>query len=230
MEYARRGAIMKFGTSQDGVRVEDQRFLTGRGRFLANRRGQGACHMILVRSTEAHADIRAIDTRRAAAMPGVVGVLAAADLAEEGIGTIPCGAVVPSVEGRTTCVPPFRLLADGRVRFVGQAVAAVIAETRTAALDAAEAVEIDYAPRPAVTDLRTAILGAEPLWPEAPDNVSMHWRTGEPEAVAAAFNQAAHVVTLDLVNNRISANPMEMRGAVATYDPSREALTLYTNS
>lgn len=98
--------------------------------------------MILVRSTEAHADIRAIDMQRATSMPGVVGVVLADDLAEEGIGTIPCGAVMRSIDGRMTSAPPFRLLADGRVRFVGQAVAAVIAETKEAALDAAEAVEI----------------------------------------------------------------------------------------
>ena len=221
---------MKFGTSQDGVRVEDRRFLTGRGRFLANRSWRGVCHMIVVRSTEANADIERIDIGRAAAMPGVVGILTAADLAVEGTGVIPCGAVMASVEGRKSHVPPFRLLADGRVRFVGQALAVVIAETRTAALDAAEAVDIDYAPRPAVINMRDAITGAEPVWPEASDNISMHWRTGDREAVAAAFDRAAHVVTVDLVNNRISANPMEMRGAVADYDPAGDALTLYTNS
>ena len=108
--------------------------------------------------------------------------------------------------------------------------AAVIAETRSAALDAAEAVDIDYAPRSAVIDMRYAIEGAEPIWPEAPDNVSMHWRTGDSDSVAAAFDLAAHVVTLEIVNNRVSANPMEMRGAVAEYDPARDEFTLYTNS
>lgn len=221
---------MKFGTSQDGVRVEDRRFLTGRGRFLANRRVLNACQMVLVRSTESHADIRTIDTDRATAMPGVVGVLTAAELDAEGIGTIPCGAVMPSVERRTTHVPPFPLLADGRVRFVGQAVAAVIAESHAAALDAAETIDIDFAPRPAVIDLRAATEGAEVLWPDVQDNIAMHWRAGDRQAVSAAFDRAAHIVELTLVNNRISANPVEMRGAVAEYDPAADTLTLFTNS
>ena len=221
---------MKFGTSQDGGRVEDRRFLTGRGRFLANRLNGNTHHMVLVRSPEAHADIRAIDVDRAREMPGVIGVLTASDLAAEGIGTIPCGEVLPSIGDRETFVPPFHLLADGRVRFIGQAVAAVIANTLTAAQDAAEAVEIDYAVRMAVSDVETAIKGSVVLWPEAPDNISMHWQTGDGEAVAAAFSRADHVVTVDLVNNRISANPMETRGAIAEYDPSEDAYVLYTNS
>lgn len=186
--------------------------------------------MVVVRSPEAHADIRAIDVGRAREMPGVIGVLTASDLTAEGIGTIPCGEVQPSIGDRETFVPPFHLLADGRVRFVGQAVAAVIAKTQTAAQDAAEAMEVDYAALPAVSDVETAVAGGAALWPEAPDNISMHWRTGDAEAVEATFSKADHVVTVDLVNNRISANPMETRGAIAEYDPAEDAFVLYTNS
>ena len=221
---------MKFGESQSGHRIEDARFLKGAGRFLANRDAAGTLSMAVLRSPHGHADITSLDTSRAETMPGIVGIITASDLERAGIGRIKAGTVESCVEGRVAHVPPFDLLAADRVRYAGQAVAAVIAETRAAALDAVEAIDIAYVERPAVVDLAAAVSGTtDAIWPEAPDNVAVHWRTGDPQAVAAAFAAADRVVELELVNNRVSANPIETRSAVGTFDPASGIYTLHTN-
>ena len=220
---------MKFGRSQPGHRTEDKRFLVGKGRFLMNRHLGEHLRLAVVRSPHAHADIEHIDTVAAAATEGVAAVITGADLQAENIGLLPCTVVMPSEGERDSYVPPFEVLARDRVRYVGQAVAAVVAESKAIALEAAERIDVSYAPLDATVDLREAVAGnSAAIWDQATDNVAMHWRSGDADAVAAAFEAAAQVVTLELVNNRISANTMEPRGAVGTYDPVSEAFTLHT--
>jgi carbon-monoxide dehydrogenase large subunit len=222
---------MTFGRSQPGHRTEDKRFLVGKGRFLANRHPGKHLRLAVVRAPHAHAEIEHIDTAAAAATDGVVAVITGADLAAENIGMLPCTYVIPSTGGRESYVPPFEVLARDRVRYVGQAVAAVVAESKAIALDAAERIDVSYAPLAAAIDLREAVAGSSAaIWDQAADNVAMHWQKGDADAVAAAFEAAAQVVTLELVNNRISANTMEPRGAVGTYDPVSGAFTLHTTS
>ena len=220
---------MKFSSSQPGHRREDLRFLVGKGRFAANRSIVGHLHLVVVRSIHAHADINAVHVGAAEAMPGVVGVMTSADLDREGVGCIPCDYVAPSIGERTSHVPPFNILARDRIRYVGQAVAAVVAESPEAALTGAESVEIEYAPLAAVVGVEAAVEAGSPLlWDEASDNVAMHWRTGDAEATAKAFATAEHVVSLELVNNRVSANPMEPRCAIGSHDEASGAFTLHT--
>ncbi|MGR3717489.1 MAG: xanthine dehydrogenase family protein molybdopterin-binding subunit [Thermohalobaculum sp.] len=220
---------MTFGRSQTGSRTEDARFLTGKGRFLMNRHNATPLTMIVVRSPYGHAEIEGIDTAAATAVKGVAGVLTADDLERENIGGLPCKYVIESIGGRQSHAPPFGVLARGRVRYAGQAVAAVVAESRETALEAAELVDVSYGSLDAVIGLQHAVSAdAAPIWDQAPDNVAMHWRSGDADAVAAAFGAAAHVVTLELVNNRVSANTMEPRGAVGAYDAADGSFTLHT--
>ena len=219
--------MLKFGQAQPAFRSEDHRFLVGDGRFLMNREAANALHMIVVRSSHAHAEITAIDTAAAEALPGVAAVLTHGDLAAAGIGTLPCQVIMESIPGRTSFVPTFDILAHGRVRYVGQPVAAVIAETRHAAMDAAEQVAVDYRPLAAAAELRSAARDDAPrVWDENGDNIAMHWRLGDPATVEQAFAEAAHSVELALINNRISANTIEPRGALASYDAAVDKLTL----
>jgi carbon-monoxide dehydrogenase large subunit len=198
-------------------RVEDDRFLRGRGRFVEDIAVSGALHGVLLRSPHAHARILAIDTAAAAAMPGVALVLTAPDLRAQGIGPLPCVAKVATVA--PLVIPPRPALAEGLVRHVGEPVAFVVAGTAAQARDAAEAIMVDYDPLPAVTDAAAALApGAPRLWTMAPGNEAFRFIKGDAAAVDAAFAGAATVVSLDLVNNRVSAAPIETRAAIATYD------------
>jgi carbon-monoxide dehydrogenase large subunit len=196
-------------------RLEDERFLTGRGRFTddVNRPGQAYAH--IVRSPHAHAVILGVDATEAAAGPGVHGVFTAADL--EGLGPIPCATKVATVG--PLHVPPRYALAAGRVRYVGEPVAFVVAASRNAARDAAERVVVDYDPLPCVTEAQDALApGAAQLWDGVPGNLAFRFERGDRTAVHAAFEAAAHVVELELVNNRIIVAPLEHRAAIAEYD------------
>jgi carbon-monoxide dehydrogenase large subunit len=196
-------------------RLEDERFLTGQGRYIEDINEPTQCWMHVVRSPHAHATIKNIDTAGACALPGVLGVFTAADLAE--LGAMPCGVPVASVA--PMIVPPRHALAIGRVRHVGDPVAFVVAETRDAARDAAEAVFVDYDELPAIVDPAAALHeGAPQLWDEAPGNLSYRFQKGDSQAVHAAIAGAAHVAELELVNNRIVVSAMEPRGAIAGYD------------
>jgi carbon-monoxide dehydrogenase large subunit len=196
-------------------RLEDERFLTGHGRFIEDIDAAGQAWMQVVRSPHAHAEITGIDIAAAAAMPGVLGVFTAADLA--GLGTLPCTVAVPSEPPMAS--PPHPALATGRARHVGDPVAFVIGETRDAARNAAEAVAVDYAVLPAITDAAAALReGAPQLWQQAPGNLSYRFRRGDSAAVQAALAAAAHVVELELVNNRIVIAATETRGGIASYD------------
>jgi len=212
-------------------RKEDQRFVTGTGRYVADIVLPRETVGVVVRSDHAHAELRAVHTEAAVAMPGVLAVYTGKDLDAAGIGTLPCGWMVQSRDGSPMAQPPHPVLALGRVRHVGDPVAFVVAETRAEALAAAEAVTVDYAPLPNVTDLATAVTPEAPLlWPEAPGNLCYDWEVGDEAAVEAAFRAAHHVTTVDLVNNRINASPMETRGTIGDWDAGTERLTLYTSN
>lgn len=201
-------------------RFEDARFLTGRGRYVADLDAPGAVHGVMLRSPHAHAEIRAIDTAAARAVPGVVAVLTAADLDVDGIGPLPCVSVLASV--KPMVVPARPVLARGRVRHVGQPVAFVLAESEAAARDAAELIEVDYDPLPAVVDGAAALAeGAPQIWPEAPGNEVFRFEKGDRAATDAAFARAVHVVALDLFNNRVHALPLEPRACLARWDGMR---------
>ena len=204
-------------------RVEDARFLTGQGRYLADIAVPGALHGVVLRSPHAHARIAGIDAGAARAMPGVRLVLTGEDLAAEGLGPLPCPVPLPGL-----VVPARPALALGTVRHVGEAVAFVVAETEAAARDAAEAIGVTYEALPAVTDGLAALApGAPAIWPEAPGNLCFTFEKGDRAATEAAFDRAAHVVTLDgLVNQRIHAAPIEPRGAIGTWDAAEGAFDL----
>ena len=208
---------------QSTRRFEDTRFLTGQGRFVedVNEPGQAWAHV--VRSPHAHAVITRIETATARAAPGVLAVYTHDDIAD--LGHLPCGAQVATVE--PMLVPPRPALANGRVRHVGDAVVFIVAETANAARDAAELVAIDYDILPAVVDGPAALQpGAPLLWDEVPNNQSFRFMKGDPDAVKSAFAAAAHVVEIELINNRLIIAPTETRAAIARYDNGTHHLFL----
>ncbi len=208
-------------------RVEDRRFLLGRGKFVADIEQPGALDCVLVRSPHAHARIRGIDVSAAAAAPGVVAVFTGADMAADGISPMRPLWIIRSRDGNPMAQPPRYALARGTARHVGEPVVAVIAETRDAAADAAERVTIDYEALPAVTDARAAqARGAPQLHEAAPGNVCFRWARGDEAAVRAAFQTAPHKVTIDLVNNRLIGAAIEPRAVFATVEPGTDRLTL----
>src|SRR5215510_2366184 len=208
-------------------RVEDRRFLLGRGRFVADIELPGALHCVLVRSPHAHARIRKIDTAAAVASPGIAAVFTGADMAADGVKPMRPLWVIRSRDGSEMAQPPRYALARGTVRHVGEPVVAVIAETRAAAADAAERVAVDYEALPAVTDVRAAqASGAPRLHEAAPGNVCFRWARGDEAAVRAALAAAPHKVAVDLVNNRLVGAALEPRAVFATIDPATGRLTL----
>ena len=223
--------MAKYGMGQALRRREDNRFLTGLGQYIDDLSIDGALHLHVLRSTHAHAEISSIDTAAALAMPGVATILTAADLGPDEIGPLPCLGEFESVDGRTSFMPPYPILAMERVRHVGQAVAAVIAEDPAAAIEAAEIIEIDYSPLPAVTDTETAARPeAAKVWAEADDNICLHWRMGDSSATDKAFARAAHITRVNLINNRLVVASLEPRGAVAAYDRGTGSYTLWSSN
>jgi carbon-monoxide dehydrogenase large subunit len=214
-------------------RKEDNRLITGRGRYVADLDFPRQVHAVVLRATHAHAEIRSIAADAARGMPGVLAVLTGRELSEDGIGPLPCdmrivGAVVCR-DGSRPIVPERPALAINTVRHVGDPVALVIAESVAQAQDAAEAVEVDYAPLPAVADALAAVEpGAPQIWPQAPGNLCLDWALGDEIRTAEAFRRAAHITRLKLYNNRLVANSLETRGAIGLYDPGDEQYTLYT--
>ena len=209
-------------------RVEEERFLTGRGRYVGDIRLAGVATAVLVRSPHAHADVLGIDRTEAARAPGVLAVFTGADLAADGVGPIPCAATIEGRDGRTCFAPPRWPLARDRVRHVGDPVALVVAETEDRARDAADLVRVDYAPLPAVTDTARAMDADAPrLWDEAPGNVCVDWEAGDAAATEAAFAAAARVTEIaGLVNNRLAVASLEGRAAVGEFDPAAGRYTL----
>ena len=206
-------------------RLEDFRFLTGRGRYVDDITVPGAVCLHVLRSPHAHAAIERIDIATAQAAPGVLGVFAEADLRAEGLGPLPCVAQVAAVD--PLIVPPRYALARGRVRHVGDPVAFVVAETRELARDASELITVEYRPLDAVTDAPTALQpGAPAIWDEAPGNLCFRFRRGDKEAVDAAFARAAQIAEIVLVNNRLAPTPIEPRAAIGRYDAATGGLDL----
>jgi carbon-monoxide dehydrogenase large subunit len=206
-------------------RLEDQRFLTGQGRYVDEIDMPGQLHGIVLRSPHGHAAIDGVDTAAAQAAPGVRGVFTGADLEADGIGPLPCIAQVATVA--PMIVPPRRALARDRVRHVGDPVAFVVAETSEQARDAAELIEVAYRPLPAVVDATAALAAGAPLlWDEAPGNLSYRFERGDKAAVEAAFAHAAHTVEIELVNNRLVVAPIEPRAAIGRYDAAADRLEL----
>jgi carbon-monoxide dehydrogenase large subunit len=207
-------------------RKEDRRFLTGKGTYTDDINRPHQLHAFLLRSPHAHAEIAGIDTEPAKAAPGVAAVFTGADLQ---VGGMPCGWLVTSHDGSPMAEPPRPLLAQGKVRHVGDPVAVVIAETRHDAEAAAELIKVDY------RDLPSVVAADEALKPGKPQlfdsgNLCFDWRLGNKEAADAAFARAHHVTRLELVNNRLVSNPMEPRAAIGDYDSASGDYTLYTTS
>jgi len=219
------------GIGASVVRKEDKRFITGKGRYVDDVKLVGMTHAHFVRSPHAHAKVKSIDTSAAAKMPGVLAVLNGKQLVDDKVGNLICGWAITSKDGSPMKMGAWPAMAPETVRFVGQAVAVVIAETKGQARDAAEAVVVNYEELPAVPDIRAAIKpGAAQLHPEAPGNIVYDWTLGDEAAVTSAFAKAASVVSLDITNNRLFPNAMEPRAALADYDTAEDHYTLYTTS
>jgi aerobic carbon-monoxide dehydrogenase large subunit len=210
-------------------RKEDLRFISGHGNYVDDINRPGQLHAVFKRSDRPHANIRAIDTAAALAAPGVAAVYTAADLSS--IGGLPCGWQIHNKDGSPMHEPKHPVLAEGKVRHVGDPIAVVIADTKQQAKDAAELLEIDFEDLPATADATDAIKPGAPLVHDGvPNNICYDWHLGDKAAVDAAFAGAAKIVKLDLLNNRLVANPMEPRAAVGDFDPSSGDYTLYTTS
>jgi carbon-monoxide dehydrogenase large subunit len=208
-------------------RREDYRFLTGAGQYTDDVVLPGQTHGVFLRSPHAHARIRSIDTSKAAKAQGVVAIFTGADLAEAKVGGLPCGWLIHSKDGSPMKEPPHPVLAQGKVRHVGDQVALVIAETPLQAKDAAELIEVDYDVLPAVIDITTADKAGAAVHDDVPNNVCYDWGHGSKDAVDAAFKQAAHVSSLEFANNRLIPNAMEPRAANAQYTRHDDSYTLY---
>ena len=221
----------RFGSGQAVRRVEDESLLTGRGNFADDVNAPGQAYVLFLRSTYPHARIVSMDTSAATRMPGVVAVITGSELAKAGVKPLPSSADFRRADGSPTAAPPRYALAVDTVRFVGEAVAAVVAETRAEARDAVEAIEVEYEPLPVVIDPAAAVAaGSALVWPVATNNVAAEIRHGDVAAATRAFDTAAHVVSLDLVNQRLAPCPIEPRAVLATYEAKDDRLTLRVSS
>lgn len=220
--------MTKFGQSQPVRRVEDQRFITGKGRYADDISLDNQTHGVFLRSPHAHARILKIDTTAAKEAPGVLAVYTVADLKAAGIGDLPCTIPLKNRDGSSRADPPRPALADGMVRHVGDPVAFVVAETVVQARDAAELIEVDYDSLPAAADLNTAMDAGQPqIWPEAPNNRAFDWEVGDKAKVDGIFANAAKVVKLTLDNNRVIVASMEARASLASFDKDTGRFALY---
>lgn len=209
------------------VRREDQRFLTGNGRYTDDVVMQGQTYAVFLRSPHAHARIKSIDVSQAKDAPGVVAIYTGADVAASKIGGLPCGWLIHSQDGTPMKEPAHPILAHEKVRHVGDAVALVIAESVLQARDACERIEVDYDVLPAVIDIRKADGAPASVHDDVPNNVCYDWGHGSKDAVDAAFKVAAKVSTLEFDNNRLIPNAMEPRAANAVYTSHDDSYTLY---
>ncbi len=213
------------------ARKEDKRFITGSGRYVDDMVVPGMKHAAFVRSQHAHAAIRKINIKPALAMPGVIDVLLGKQLKADGIGNLICGWMVHSKDGSPMNMGAWSPLATDTVRYVGDAVAIVVAETASQARDAAEAVEVTYKEKKAVTTVTDALKKSAPqIHPEAPGNLIYDWEIGDQSAADAAIANAAHVTTMQIDNNRLVPNAMEPRAALGHYDKAEDHYTCWTTS
>jgi carbon-monoxide dehydrogenase large subunit len=216
---------VKFGVGQPHVRIEDPSLLTGRGRYLADRLPQGALRAVVVRSPHAHARFKILNKEALCDLPGMRLVLTADDIAQ--YGSIPCQGTVKPADEEKMWQPPYPLLAGGVARHVGDAVAFIVATTLDEARDAAEVVEIEWEALPAIADTKGAAAPGAPLvWEERANNIAFRTEIGDREATEKAFASAHRVVKLELVNQRVVANYLETRGAIAEPPRDGQPLTL----
>jgi aerobic carbon-monoxide dehydrogenase large subunit len=224
---ADRLSIQKYAVGQSVPRTEDPMLLRGQGHYTDDASLPGQAYAVMVRSPNAHGIIRGIDTQAAAQMPGVLGVYTGADL--QGYGPLKCAVPFNNRDGTPMKKPLREALAVGKVRYVGDPVAFVVAETLLQAKDGAEAVALDIEQLPAVTSAEDAAQdGAPLLYDDVPGNIALDYHFGDAAAVAAAFAAAAHVTRLKLVNSRLVVNAMEPRAALGSYDGKR--FTLHVGS
>ncbi len=224
-------ATLKFGIGQAITRREDDRLLTGQGRFVDDLGEPGDLHLVFVRSAHAHARIARIDAAEAAAVSGVAAVFTGADLVADQVGSFALNPALKNAAGQKMSTPLLQPLATDTVRFVGQPVAAVLADTRAAAEAAAALVFVDYEPLPAVASIEAALAaGAPQLWPDAPGNVAAASAFGDAADCDAAFTSAAHTTRLTILNQRLAPVTIEPRGARASFDAASGRLTLQASS
>ncbi|RWB00702.1 xanthine dehydrogenase family protein molybdopterin-binding subunit [Mesorhizobium sp.] len=213
------------------ARKEDKRFITGAGRYVDDMVVPGMKHAAFVRSPHAHAEIKKIDVKKAQAMPGVIGVLTGKELKADGIGNLICGWMIHSKDGSPMKMGAWSPLAFDRVRYVGDAVVVVVAETKGQARDAAEAIDISYEELKAVVDAPKALERSAPqIHPEADGNLIFDWELGDSAATNAAIKAAAHITRMKIVNNRLVPNAMEPRAALGHYDKAEDHYTCWTTS
>lgn len=222
---------MKFGVGQSVPRTEDPRFLRGEGRYVDDHALPGQAFGHVLRSPHAHAAIKRLETAQALGAPGVVAVLTGETAKSDGLKDLHCHVPPMAFGGPSTFTPAYPILARDRVRCVGDPVAFVVADSPAQARDAAELIEVEYEVLPAAGSTREAVLDGAPLvWEGSPSNVWFEMDMGDSAATEAAFAKAAHVVAAELHNNRISANAMEPRAALAEYHPADASFTIWMSS
>jgi aerobic carbon-monoxide dehydrogenase large subunit len=222
--------VNKFGIGQPVPRVEDPRFITGRGRYVDDIELTHQAYGVVVMSPHAHARIKSVDTAKAKAADGVLAVLTGADVKADGLGAL-APPMPEDMGGPKGFRSPRAILEADKVRAVGDRVAFVVAETLLQARNAAELIEIDYEPLPAVIAVEDAVKpGAPALWEGAPNNVAFTLMMGNKDATDAAFANAKHVVSLKVNNTRITANAIEPRAAIGQYHPDSDTYTLHSTS
>jgi carbon-monoxide dehydrogenase large subunit len=217
---------VKFGLGQPVRRREDVRLVRGEGRYLDDIKPGNEAHAVFVRSPHPHAVITSIDTEAARAARGVLGVLTHADFTA---GVLPVRGSFKSRDGSELRQSPKALLPSDKVRFVGEAVVMVVAETPALAKDAAELVNVDYDALPAAVTVDDAPK-TEAIWDHVPGNLAFDWADGDEAGCNAAFAKAAKTVAIEVVQNRVVPNPMEPRGAIGIYDEATDHYTLYTST
>jgi len=222
--------MQKFGIGQPATRIEDTRLTTGQGSYIEDLSLEGQAYAIFVRSPHAHALIKKIDIDDARALPGVLAIYTVEDLKADDIGNVPCGAPAMNKDGTPCVMPPRPALAEGKVRHVGDAVAVVIAETIEQARDAAEQVLIDYELLEAVVETDGAMdPSATQIWEGAENNRCFDWEAGNAESTEKVFSNAAKVVELNLINNRVVPTSVETRGAIASFESETGRLVLHVS-
>ena len=223
--------MTEYGIGAAVKRKEDHRFITGRGQYVDDINRPHQLYAQIVRSPIPHGKIKKIDVDAAKGRSGVVAVFTGADMAADGVGGLPCGWGVNNKDGSPMVEPGHPPLATEVLRYVGDQVAVVLAETRAIAKDAAELVEVECDVLPSVADLESASAKGAPLvWDEAKGNVCFDWEIGDRAATDEAFAGAEQEVSIDVVNNRLIANAMEPRAAIGDYDSGKDEYTLYTTS
>ncbi|HWQ38036.1 MAG TPA: xanthine dehydrogenase family protein molybdopterin-binding subunit, partial [Burkholderiales bacterium] len=222
--------MAKYGIGQAITRREDQRLLLGTGQYVDDMAAPGEVFVAFVRSPHARARIVSIDTTEARAMPGVLDIFVGADLAADGVGPIPINPGLKRADGKPMSGPPNNALAIGEVMYVGEAVAAVVAQTRIQAEDAAEKVQVEYEEKPAVVTIEAAMKpGAPQLWPDAPGNIAAQTQFGNKQACDEAFARAKHVTKVEFHNQRLVPVSMEPRGSIGEFDAKSGRMILRTS-